>query len=167
MGLLRTAALVLLLAIFAATPAASAKELPPHPHKAMDKPLGCNDCHNSYGGNLDPHQFVVPIPETCWVCHTQERLGRSHPIGVDPRYAAVKVDIPDDLPLEDGKVSCGSCHQPHRDHISKTKAFAEQPVKFRQQIERKEVRWFSTLFLRKSDPVHGFEPLCLACHKDM
>lgn len=166
MGPSRTAPLALILVFFASAPAAAQKDLPPNPHSEMYKNPGCDRCHNYYGGSLDPHEFIVPIPEGCWECHTKKMLGNSHPIGIDPRYSDVPVEIPDDLPLEDGKLSCGTCHQPHRDHLAKIKAFAEQKVAFRQEVNQREVIWYSTLFLRKSDPKRGFEPLCMACHTD-
>lgn len=166
MGSRGAAPFALLLALLLPAPAAADTALPPSPHSSISDPLGCNRCHKYYTGALDPHEFVVAIPPVCWKCHPSERLGRSHPIGVDPRDSKIEIEVPDDLPLEDGKVSCGSCHQPHRDHLSKVMAFTDQPVKFRQEVGRKEVKWFSTIFLRKSDPKLSFEPLCLACHKD-
>jgi len=127
----------------------------------------CAGCHAFFRGELDPHEFVTSIPEKCWGCHSQKMLGRSHPIGVDPSHSpAGVVEVPEELPLEDGKVSCGTCHNPHREHLAKTPAYPAQTVAFRQEEGRYEIAWYKTLFLRKSDPNKGFEPLCLACHKD-
>lgn len=158
---------VLILVALALTPAPAASPLPPNPHQSMSASTGCSECHAFYGEVLDPHEFVVAIPEKCWACHSKKSLGRSHPIGVDPSDApAGVVEVPEDLPLENGKVSCGSCHEPHMAFLSKTKAFPDQEVTFRQKGERGEISWYKTFYLRISDPKKGFEPLCIACHKD-
>jgi len=166
MKVARPGLLVLILVVLALTRAPADSPLPPSPHQSMNEAAACAGCHAYYSGALDPHEFIVAIPEKCWECHSQEKLGRTHPIGVDPRRSAAKVEIPGELPLEDGKVSCGSCHEPHMAFLSMTKAFPGQEVTFHQKGGRAEISWYKTLFLRKSDPVKGFEPLCLACHKD-
>lgn len=166
MGTVRRVLFGLLLAVLALAQAPADPPLPPNPHQSMNEPAACADCHRYYREDLDPHEFFVSIPEKCWECHAEEKLGRSHPIGIDPRRATTKVDVPEDLPLEDGKVSCGTCHQPHKEHLSGIKAFADQQPAFPQARGRAGGTLYKTLFLRKSDPARGFEPLCMACHKD-
>lgn len=155
---------ILVLLALPLTPAPANSPLP-DPHQAMNAPESCGDCHEYDGEAPDPHEFFVAIPEKCWECHTQKSLGRSHPIGVDPRHSpAGVVDVPRDLPLEDGEVSCGTCHNPHLAFLSKTQAYLDQPATV--VPGRRGETWYKTLYLRMSDPVEGFEPLCLACHRD-
>jgi len=158
--------LVLLLVALALRLAPAGPPLPPNPHEAMNAPGTCKGCHAYDGSTLAAHEFDVRIPEKCRVCHTEEQLGRSHPIGVDPRHSAENVDVPEDLPLENGMVSCGTCHNPHLVFLSKTRAYPAQQPAFLEVTGQVEIPWYKTLFLRKSDPDRGFEPLCLACHKD-
>lgn len=158
--------LVLLFIALALTWAPAGSPLPPSPHQYMSVAGACAGCHAYYRGNPDPHEFVVTIPEKCWECHSQKNLGRSHPIGVDPRRTTTSVEVPEEFPLEAGNVSCGSCHNPHMEFLAKTKAYPAQSVTFIQMEGRQEISWYKTLFLRKSDPIQGFEPLCTACHRD-
>jgi len=132
----------------------------------MNETRICAVCHASYRGLLDPHEFVVAIPEKCWKCHSPKALGRSHPIGVNPKRSIQDIKVPEDIPLEDGKVSCGSCHNPHLEYIAKTMAFPFQDATFIQREGRLEIPWYKTYYLRKPDPVKGFETLCTACHRD-
>ncbi len=157
----------LLLVALALTQAPADPKLPPNPHQALNEKAACAGCHASNRGVLTPHEFVVEIPEKCWGCHSQKALGRSHPIGIDPRRSTEKIVVPDDLPPEAGEVSCGSCHNPHMAYLSKTRAYRDQETLFIQKEGRVDIPWYKTLFLWKSDPVKGFEPLCTACHKDM
>lgn len=158
--------LAMMLLALARTLSPAITPLPPNPHQFMNEPAACADCHRFYGGGLDPHEFVVEIPEKCWVCHSQEKLGNSHPIGLDPGRSPQTIEVPDELPLENGMVSCGSCHNPHGDYLSKTSCYKTQPATFVQVDGRAEILWYKTLYLRMSDPIDGFEPLCIACHKD-
>jgi len=158
--------LVLILVALALTQLPAGSPLPPNPHLPMSASGACAGCHAYYGGTLDPREFVVAIPEKCWVCHSKKDLGRSHPIGVDPNHSTAQVEIPADLPLEDGKVSCGTCHNPHMAFLSETRTFPAQEVSFLQVEAGKNIAWYKTFFLRKSDPDKGFEPLCRACHTD-
>lgn len=167
MQAVRKGLLVLILVALALARAPADSPLPPNPHQAMNAEDACDECHTYFGETPNPHEFFVAIPEKCLECHSQSKLGRSHPIGVDPRHAPTgTIEIPEELPLEEGKVSCGSCHNPHLAFLSETQAFPRQDVKFRQRGERGEISWYRTFFLRMPDPDKGFEPLCLACHKD-
>lgn len=156
----------LLLVALALTRAPADPRLPSNPHQSMNEKEACAGCHAYYKGTLEPREFVVAIPEKCWECHSQKELGRSHPIGVDPRHSSQKIEVPEDIPLEDGKVSCGSCHNPHMAFLSRTPAYMGQAVTFLQPEGRAEIAWYKTMFLWKSDPIKGFEPLCTACHRD-
>jgi len=68
------------------------------------KDVGCESCHgpgslhNESGGAL--HTIVNPRknPETCFQCHVDKRGAFS---------------LASHHPLEEGKVSCGDCHNPH------------------------------------------------------
>jgi len=48
--------------------------------------------------------------KACYKCHSSEKLGISHPVGVP---LTSDMHAPSDLPLPDGMVTCSSCHQPH------------------------------------------------------
>jgi hypothetical protein len=166
MRALRSGALVLLLLALALTRAPAEGVLPANPHQPMSATEACAGCHAYYNGTLDPHGFVVEIQEICAKCHAPKDLGRSHPVGVDPRSSPTTITVPAELPLENGKVSCGSCHNPHMAFLSTTRVYRDQKVTFLQWEGRVEIPWYKTIFLRKSDPIKGFEPLCVACHKD-
>lgn len=157
---------VLLLLALALTRVPAQVALPENPHLPMDAAGACAGCHAYFSGTLDPHGFVVEIREICANCHNPQDLGRSHPIGVDPGDSPTTIAVPEQLPLEDGKVSCGSCHNPHMAFLSTTRSYQDQKVTFLQREGRVEVSWYKTIFLRMSDPVKGFEPLCVGCHKD-
>lgn len=159
---------LLLLQLVALGPggARAAAPVPANPHLFMNGADACPDCHAYDGETVEPHEFFIPIPERCWECHSQKVLGRSHPIGVEPGDAAEYIEVPAELPLEDGEVSCGTCHNPHLEFLATTRAYPGQLPAFFQQDGRVEIPWYKTLYLRKSHPDDGFEPLCMACHKD-
>ncbi|MHB8836381.1 MAG: hypothetical protein ACYC9Y_11830 [Candidatus Methylomirabilia bacterium] len=167
MKVLRNGLPALMLVALALTPAPAGSPPPPNPHQAMNAEDACDECHTYYGETLEPHGFFVAIPEKCLECHSPQKLGRSHPIGVDPDDAPRGVvAIPDELPLENGKVSCGSCHNPHLEYLSETRAYEKQAAFLPRPGERPGVPLYKTYFLRMSDPKKGFEPLCMACHMD-
>lgn len=134
------------------------------PHAFMNADGTCLECHDTYRGDLDPHAFVVSITETCRTCHAKEKLGRSHPVNVDPRYGRADVEVPEELPLEEGLVSCGSCHNPHASYVSRTKAFDKEVASYVGIENGVEVNYYKTYYLRISDPVAGITPLCSGCH---
>lgn len=157
--------LLLLLTIALATVPADTTP-PPNPHLQMNATGGCAGCHRHVEGTLQPHEFIVAIAATCRQCHAEDQLGRTHPVGVDPKRSPTTIAVPEELPLEDGLVSCGSCHNPHREHLSRTYSFRGQEASYVQVSGRTEIPWYATLFLRKPDPAKGFETLCVSCHKD-
>lgn len=166
MRALRSGVLVLLLLALALTRAPADVAPPANPHQIFSAAGSCAGCHAYFSGTMDPHSFVVEILGICMKCHSKEDLGRSHPVGVDPGSSPTTIGEPAELPLEDGKVSCGSCHNPHMAFLSTTRAYQSQRVTYLQQEGRTEIPWYKTIFLRMSDPIKGFEPLCVACHKD-
>jgi hypothetical protein len=167
MGTIRSGLLILVLVALALSPAPAEPPFPPDPHQPMRALDVCIDCHVYDNRTLVPHEFVVAIPEKCEECHSKKALGRSHPIGVDPRFSPPNVvTVPEELPLEGGKVSCGSCHNPHLPQLAQIKSYKDQAATFIQIDGRSEIPWYKTFYLRLSDPVTGFEPLCRACHRD-
>lgn len=49
--------------------------------------------------------------DACYRCHTPEKLGLSHPVGVVQKQTT---KVPEDLPmLEGGIITCVTCHDPH------------------------------------------------------
>lgn len=140
--------------------------LPPDPHLFMQKDEACTGCHQFYRDQLDPHTFVVPITEQCMGCHPQEKLGRSHPVGVNPVDAIPSIDVPEDLPLENELISCGTCHQPHLTQLSALPCSQEQAPFLVLDEGRVEKPYYKAYYLRFPDPEAGFAPLCMACHRD-
>ena len=145
--------------------------LPENPHRSLYVAGECAVCHDSYLGEIDPHEFVIPVGDTCLreSCHTAEHLGRSHPVGVEVRRSQSVAAVPEHLPLEDGMISCGSCHQPHGEWLSTGKCYPQQPPKgFLVEMIAGEERltpYYSTYYLRvPGDPGEGFTMLCNSCH---
>lgn len=146
--------------------------LPESPHTSFFVAGECVSCHDTYLGEPDPHVFVLPIAEICLRegCHTAQKIGRSHPVGVDVGRSQTIEAVPESLPLEgEQKISCGSCHQPHGEWLSAARCYPQQPAKvFLVENAGGEVRetpYFSTFFLRVvGDPGEGFAALCNSCH---
>ncbi len=139
-------------------------------HGFMDSEDRCGGCHHMEPDGadwlLDPHLFVRPVVPMCMECHPSDRIGRSHPVGVDP-YAALDLrDLPEDLPLhwsDDARaevMTCGTCHDPHRPRFSDVKLFSFQ------QPHPGAGGQYLTFFLRVrgESPREGFTPLCHRCH---
>lgn len=151
---------------------AQVNQPPPNPHATLGQPDACPECHKYWTdgqgqSELVPGEFVVSIPEMCWVCHPQERLGRSHPIGVDPLDSRPVIEIPEGIPLEDGCVSCGSCHVPHGEYLALAKCSPDQAPFLTVGEGEDAIRYYKTYFLRiAGDPQAGFTPLCQACHPE-
>jgi hypothetical protein len=68
-----------------------------NPH---EDPQGCASCHEGEGPEPGP---VLPIDETCKSCHEESDM---HPVALAPKNVAV----PDGWPLDEGIVSCWTCH---------------------------------------------------------
>ena len=142
-----------------------------NPHQPLYIAGGCASCHDTYLGETDPHVFVLPIIEICLreSCHTAEKIGRSHPVGVDARKSRVIEGVPESLPLEDDLISCGSCHEPHGEWLAAARCYpSQQPAFFLAENvagERRETPYYKTYYLRvPGDPIEGFTALCISCH---
>lgn len=90
-------ALLLAAAVGLATSGRASQRLGTSPHGAPD---GCPACHEaSEGGVGGPRPAVA----TCRGCHPDAEM---HVVGVRPE----SVRVPDGWPLEDGVVTCATCH---------------------------------------------------------
>lgn len=157
---------VLVLSLITSPGAFSQMKLPENPHQFMNRTDSCPDCHNYYEGVLEPHYFILPMADECHKCHSKEKLGRSHPVGVDPYRSDYDITVPDELPLEEDMVSCGSCHNPHAEWLSTTRSFFSQTPQVILKKGEEEILYYKTFYLRISDPEEGFAPLCQSCHRD-
>jgi hypothetical protein len=146
-----------------------------NPEDPADQPK-CRSCHRytapGPGGTLKEHNFILPIYDQCMQHHhTPKEIGRSHPIGMDPNESDAVGEVPPELPLESidpifeddfTMMSCGTCHQPHLDRLSVTKASPkDKSVEYAGNTPL-----YKTNYLRMPDPVAGHATLCLACHTD-
>ena len=108
--------------------------LDPHDFRAQGK--DCRSCHKSVGAK-ETGGLTKPAGEICTACHRVP--GLSHPVDMVPTFP-----IPADLPLDElGKMTCATCHDPHRPHIN-------------------PLTGQKTKYLRRDGPPRL---LCLACHK--
>lgn len=117
-----------------------------------------------------PHDFIAPITGMCSssTCHTEEELGNSHAveIAVTDRYPDMRV--PTELPLYwdtdkyQSVISCGTCHNPHLDWLSRDAFSIAQEVT--ETIEGAD--YYTTFFIRVRSPETGLFVLCKGCHND-
>lgn len=69
----------------------------------------CTECHeNKPGKGGDISLRYSDYSVTCR-CHGYKPGKYRHPVGVEPSWS-MKRRIPDDFPLEDGKITCNTCH---------------------------------------------------------
>ncbi|MEW6086857.1 MAG: hypothetical protein AB1498_00885 [bacterium] len=116
-------------------------------HKFELEAKDCSQCHilDDNAKAKEP-RFKKSIPELCGKpCHDRGALGLNHPLEVVPDFK-----VPSTLPLENGEITCGTCHNPHNNPVIKTKSF------FGWKEEK-------SYFLRM-DNSHG--ELCRVCHAD-
>jgi predicted CXXCH cytochrome family protein len=78
-----------------------ATETRANPHEG----LPCTDCHE---GGVPGGPLVGGIGEACNKCHPEG--SNIHPVGQMP-----SMEMPEHLPLTDGKMDCGTCHDMHMD----------------------------------------------------
>ena len=98
-----------------------------NPHYAINDGVPCLDCHDTYMDEVDEHEFILGVTEICEDCHDIRLLGRSHPYDVDVDKSDMEdLEVPDELPLADGHMTCGSCHNPHAEYITTIKRFGGQ-----------------------------------------
>ena len=145
--------------------------LPPNPHGPISIEGECLACHGTYRKELDPHAYVIPVDEMCLreSCHVPDRLGRSHPRNVEVKKSNIVGKVPESVPLEDGKISCGSCHKPHNDWLSTSQCYPNQKAELLlvSVVNRKQIEtpYYRSYFLRVVGTAEeGFEALCKTCH---
>ncbi len=68
----------------------------------------CTVCHTSHDIAGKTAALKKPLQELCIDCHADRAAPNEHKVGVAPQ-AAVKT-----LPLKDGKITCITCHDPHK-----------------------------------------------------
>lgn len=149
-------------------------------HAFMDKEKRCAGCHQVEVDDedliLDPHIFILPVVEICHNCHPPKQIGRSHPVGGDPRKDLGLENPPEFLPLHwsaerrANVVTCGTCHNPHISRFSAEKIHSRQkPFQGRKKGNKKKEAKYLTYFLRlkSNNPRDGYMKLCQACHPDM
>ncbi|MFH1289054.1 MAG: hypothetical protein ABII25_10250 [bacterium] len=116
-----------------------------HTHKFKLEIDCCSQCHIMDDTRSKTPRFKKSVTDLCIKpCHSGGALGVSHPVEVVPDFK-----VPDFLPLENGEVTCGTCHNPHSSPIIKTKSL---------------IGWKGgkSYFLRV-DNSHG--ELCRTCHE--
>jgi hypothetical protein len=148
-------------------------KLPENPHEYMNEEGKCFDCHASYLGEVDPHVLEIDIVDSCLQekCHQafESQMKRSHPVRVDPYRSKWDIEeVPEALPLHEGEVSCGTCHNPHMERLSRSKS-SPWDIPAYYLLESKggqlvKTSYYYTYFLRISDARFSYEKLCVSCH---
>jgi predicted CXXCH cytochrome family protein len=95
----------------------------------------CLLCHVDY--EQDPAMLTMPVSDICRRCHDQINSKSSHPVDIYPSTTTV----PPDLPLRNGKITCSTCHNIHKESSN---IFGEK-----------------SYFLRRPDTGRDF---CITCH---
>ena len=131
-----------------------------NPHYAMNDEVPCLDCHDTYMDEVDEHEFILGVTEICNDCHDIRQLGRSHPYDVDVDESDMEdLVIPDELPLADGFMTCGSCHNPHAEYLVTFKRYEKQYA-----VAGMREDYYQSYYTRMPDPGKGWDRLCLSCH---
>jgi len=82
----------------------------------IDK-VKCISCHKIH--NAEDKKLIRDglNNEGCFNCHVENKMAGKSIIGDNshPVNKIVKIDIPDNLKLKDGKLVCTTCHNPHSD----------------------------------------------------
>ncbi|MBI5695091.1 MAG: cytochrome c3 family protein [Nitrospirae bacterium] len=130
-----------------------------NPHTA----LGCAACHGVNNPQAGPDGKVpfaggAGIKEACYACH--DRSSNIHPVGQLP-----SMKVPAHLHLEEGRVSCNTCHDMHmqttKDHL--LRGFADGRYKNRPDLC---IDCHGEKFVRKNPHVNQKERgLCVFCHQ--
>ncbi|UCH81796.1 MAG: cytochrome c3 family protein [Nitrospiraceae bacterium] len=68
----------------------------------------CVSCHMDEKN--DPEKIKPAVTDSCLRCHMDFNATYSHPTD---RYPYKSTDIPEDMPLMDGKLTCLTCHYVH------------------------------------------------------
>ncbi|MBN2373178.1 hypothetical protein JXL19_05275 [bacterium] len=94
----------------------------------------CPSCHLVSEGISETEDVIEPCTRdgigrndlgitTCYKCHSKEKLGVSHPVGVFP---SENIKVPDVLPRgTEGRLLCISCHC---QHVSDEEYLGRKPV---------------------------------------
>lgn len=110
-------------------------------------PVLCSSCHTSAVAGRGALRFGGSVSQLCQSCHDGRIATREvHPVDLKPSAAMAK-NIPYDIPLENGKLTCFSCHDISGDC---------RPGKSATMLNRN--------LLRGSRVSHPME-FCFRCHK--
>jgi hypothetical protein len=137
------------------------------PHSFLNRTENCTCCHETrdQGRAVEPHEFTVDIVENCMSCHTPDRIGRSHPVGISASLRFPDMKIPAELPVDhEEHITCGTCHNPHLPTYSTERFAVEQEPKGFRVEDGVEVAYYKSYQLRKHAPEAGNDPTCAACH---
>ena len=108
----------------------------------------CEECHEKKPseGSDAVLKYNGDFNQLCR-CHYYNPGEYTHPVNIEPSEAK-KAKIPRDLPLDDGKISCRTCHDIHM-----------------QCEDNAELRFSNKRFLRGM-PFNKRTDLCFKCHDD-
>lgn len=67
----------------------------------------CSLCH-IMGAGKAAGRLLKPAAQLCQDCHPERSGGREHAVDIAPSMAVTR------LPLQNGKLTCVTCHDPHR-----------------------------------------------------
>jgi predicted CXXCH cytochrome family protein len=135
------------------------------PHADPAQTGGCAACHAvDAAGQAVGTELNGTVEEVCTRCHTMERLGLSHPLGVEPGANAHSV-APEELPLEGGRINCITCHDPHGQWVTLNALAPKQGPLFTEQVRGREVAYYKSYYLRVNECGEGYTSLCNTCHK--
>lgn len=129
-----------------------------NPHRFMEEPSRCEECHldvPSFGRPYRQMNFRADISTLCSQCHPRPL---SHPVEIAPGKGMTR-----ELPLDpDGTMTCVTCHAPHAPAYSR-RVHTGRSVweKVRDAFFPLLPRRYRTYFLRIATP-RG--ELCAACH---
>ncbi len=66
----------------------------------------CSDCHAAIAPNAN--DLIQPLSGLCADCHVERIIAGEHKVDVPVSASA------NTLPLHDGVMTCGTCHDPHQ-----------------------------------------------------
>jgi predicted CXXCH cytochrome family protein len=68
----------------------------------------CAMCHLSHVVKQEAALLKMPLQELCIECHPDRKAPAEHKVDISPKMA------PEKLPLSQGKMTCITCHDPHK-----------------------------------------------------